>query len=178
MVLKIEHIEDGHGYDTRERDREMMMSEKQRLKIFILMCWGEWFPLWPEGHYDDQCQDGALHESMTQAALLRDGPLQHTSQNSFYPIPARISSSYPILSAFILSHLISLHRLTDFMQSHPILWISLYSIPSDLVHSTWFYSIPYDSFPSHIDLSHFISFNDSFNFHTIPSHPIWFYSIP
>lgn len=22
MVLKIEHIEDGHGYDTRERDRE------------------------------------------------------------------------------------------------------------------------------------------------------------
>jgi len=22
MVLKIEHIEDGHGYDTKERDRE------------------------------------------------------------------------------------------------------------------------------------------------------------
>ncbi len=84
MVLKIEHIEDGHGDDTTERDDNEHETDTQ---IFILMFGSEWMiPPSPEGHYDDQRQDGALHESVTQAALLRDGPLR-TQQQSSHIIP-------------------------------------------------------------------------------------------
>lgn len=58
----------------------------------------------PEGHNDDQRQDGALHESVTQAALLRDGPLQTQQQSQ--------QSSHPITSQSKLFYSITFHLIT------------------------------------------------------------------
>lgn len=67
---------------TLQNKTEMMQNECGT-ETFNTLVWMKWCCVSPEGHDDDQGQDGSLHEPVTQTALLRNGPLQkHTSQQS------------------------------------------------------------------------------------------------